>query len=42
MLTSRSSIVGASIWMVLVTLVLLFLPGVNGLIGGAVGGYGGP
>lgn len=34
-----SSVVVASIWMVVVTLLLFFLPGVNGLIGGAIGGY---
>jgi len=38
-MASRSSVVGASIWMVVVTLLLFFLPGVNGLIGGAIGGY---
>jgi hypothetical protein len=35
----RSSVVGASVWMVVVTLLLIFIPAVNGLIGGAVGGY---
>jgi hypothetical protein len=35
----RSSVFGASAWMVLLTLALFFLPAVNGLIGGAVGGY---
>lgn len=29
----------ASLWMVVITLALFFLPLVNGLIGGAVGGY---
>lgn len=33
------SIVGASIWMVAISLVLFFLPAINGLIGGGVGGY---
>lgn len=34
-----SSIVASSFWMVLISLVLFFLPAINGLIGGAVGGY---
>jgi hypothetical protein len=38
-MAKRSSIVGASAWMVLLTLVLFFVPAVNGLVGGAVGGY---
>jgi hypothetical protein len=33
------SIVSSSIWMVIVSLALFFLPAINGLIGGAVGGY---
>jgi hypothetical protein len=35
----RDSIVAGSLWMIGVSLVLFFLPAVNGLIGGAVGGY---
>lgn len=35
----RSSIVGSSIWMIGISLVLFFLPAINGLIGGVVGGY---
>jgi hypothetical protein len=35
----RSSIVVGSIWMVFLSLALFFLPLVNGLIAGAVGGY---
>lgn len=34
-----SSIVAASAWMVGITLVLFFIPLINGLIGGLVGGY---
>jgi len=34
-----SSIIASSMWMILVSLLLFFLPAVNGLIGGAVGGY---
>ncbi|NLG75922.1 MAG: hypothetical protein GX535_06770 [Xanthomonadaceae bacterium] len=34
-----SSIVASSLWMIVISLVLFFLPAVNGLIGGAVGGY---
>lgn len=37
--TTRSSVLTASLWMVGITLLLFFLPGVNGLVGGAVGGY---
>jgi hypothetical protein len=33
------SIVVSSIWMVAISMVLFFLPAINGLIGGAVGGY---
>lgn len=35
----RTNIVMASVWMVVISLLLFFLPLVNGLIGGAVGGY---
>ena len=35
----RSSVIGSSLWMVGISLVLFFLPALNGLIGGAVGGY---
>lgn len=34
-----ASIPVGSAWMVLITLVLFFLPAINGLIGGLVGGY---
>src|SRR5690606_11411936 len=35
----RRSIPVASIWMVVISLALFFLPLVNGLLGGVVGGY---
>jgi hypothetical protein len=35
----RSSILAGSFWMIAISLVLFFLPLVNGLIGGLVGGY---
>ena len=35
----RTSVVVGSLWMLGITLVLFFLPLVNGLIGGLVGGY---
>lgn len=35
----RASLVGAALWMIGLTLVLFFLPLINGLIGGLVGGY---
>lgn len=35
----RSSILAGSFWMVAISLVLFFLPLINGLIGGLVGGY---
>lgn len=35
----RSSIPAGSAWMVLIAVVLFFLPAINGLIAGAVGGY---
>lgn len=35
----RSNVVIGSLWMVIVTLALFFLPLINGLVGGAVGGY---
>lgn len=34
-----SSILASSLWMIVISLVLFFLPAINGLIGGAVGGY---
>lgn len=34
-----TSLVVAAIWMVLISMLLFFLPAINGLIGGAVGGY---
>jgi hypothetical protein len=36
---SSGSIIGASVWMVVVTVALFFLPLINGLVGGGVGGY---
>lgn len=38
-LEQRSSIVGGSIWMVVIAVALFFLPAINGLVGGMVGGY---
>lgn len=35
----RDNVFMGSVWMVGITLVLFFLPVINGLIGGAVGGY---
>ena len=35
----RKNVVVAALWMVGITIALFFLPLVNGLIGGAVGGY---
>ncbi len=35
----RSNIVEGSLWMIGLTLALFFLPAVNGLIGGLIGGY---
>jgi hypothetical protein len=35
----RSSIIAGSLWMIGVTLILFFLPLINGIIGGAIGGY---
>lgn len=37
--SERSSVIGSSVWMIGVSLVLFFLPAINGLIGGVVGGY---
>jgi hypothetical protein len=37
--TERTSMVAASLWMIVISLALFFLPLVNGLIGGAIGGY---
>jgi hypothetical protein len=34
-----STVVAASLWMIAISLALFFLPALNGLIGGAVGGY---
>lgn len=34
-----SSIVASALWMIVISVVLFFAPAVNGLIGGAVGGY---
>jgi hypothetical protein len=34
-----SSVVMSSLWMIGISLLLFFLPAINGLIGGAVGGY---
>lgn len=34
-----SSVVASSLWMIGISLLLFFLPAINGLIGGAVGGY---
>jgi hypothetical protein len=34
-----STVVAASLWMIVISLLLFFLPAINGLIGGAVGGY---
>ena len=39
MAKANSSIVVSAVWMLGVSLVLFFLPAVNGLIGGLVGGY---
>lgn len=38
-MANRSSIPAGAVWMVVITLALFFVPGVNGLIGGLVGGY---
>lgn len=35
----RSSIIAGSLWMIGVTLVLFFLPLINGIVGGIIGGY---
>jgi hypothetical protein len=35
----ETSLVAAALWMIGISLVLFFLPAINGLIGGAVGGY---
>lgn len=35
----RSSVPVGSLWMVGLSLVLFFIPGINGLVGGLVGGY---
>lgn len=36
---SDSSILASSLWMIAISLLLFFLPAINGLVGGAVGGY---
>jgi hypothetical protein len=35
----RSSLFAASLWMIVISLVLFFVPVINGFIGGLVGGY---
>jgi hypothetical protein len=35
----RSNVFVAALWMVVISIALFFLPLINGLIGGAVGGY---
>lgn len=35
----RSSIVVSALWMIGISLVLFFIPALNGVIGGVVGGY---
>lgn len=37
--TRDSSILVSSLWMIAISLLLFFVPAVNGLVGGAVGGY---
>lgn len=37
--SDRGNLVMAAVWMVVISLLLFFVPLVNGLIGGAVGGY---
>ena len=37
--TGNNSVVVSSLWMIGISLVLFFLPAINGLIGGVVGGY---
>src|SRR5690606_26452801 len=34
-----SSILASSLWMIVISLLLFFVPAINGLVGGAVGGY---
>ena len=34
-----SSILASSLWMIAISLLLFFVPAINGLVGGAVGGY---
>lgn len=36
---ARSSLITSAAWMLIISLVLFFLPAINGLIGGLVGGY---
>jgi hypothetical protein len=36
---ANANIIGGSLWMVGISLVLFFLPAINGLVGGLVGGY---
>lgn len=35
----RSSIISGSLWMIAISVVLFFVPLINGLVGGFVGGY---
>lgn len=35
----RTNVIFAALWMVGITIALFFLPLINGLVGGAVGGY---
>lgn len=35
----KTTVVASAVWMIAISLVLFFVPAVNGLIGGAVGGY---
>lgn len=39
MANQDTSVIASSLWMIGISLVLFFLPAINGLIGGAVGGY---
>lgn len=35
----RSNVIAGSVWMVVISLALFFLPAINGFVGGLVGGY---
>lgn len=35
----HSSILASSLWMIAISVLLFFLPAINGLVGGVVGGY---